>query len=278
MYASPSGYRLDGSSQFFGNPDHPEYTWGMETYGFTSTNYASYWAPWTDRANFPPDNATIVDVYAVAVCVIPGGHTATFVARMKAEGAEWCVTSPAFGPSAFVHYNFHAPPTYAMQLFRFNITEAYTHDSGWTVLETVPWTPALLKSTDSGGFGGWIPATSKAFGIQIWVGPSTYWTGDAKIDYLGVEYRWKPNVSDTSFVPPVVVPGPDSLFPSFGSSGIVQFLAISMGGIGLIGMIAYPAAAIKNHKRGGNPSESIVGALTLEFIFIGMLYAALIII
>jgi hypothetical protein len=48
-----------------------------------------------------------------------------------------------------------------------------------------------------------------------------------------------------------------------------------MGGIGFIGMIAYPAAAIKRHKSGGNPSESIVGFVVLEFMFVGMLYAAL---
>ncbi len=279
MYCS-SGKRLDGSSNFFGDSNHPEYTWGMQTYGFASTDYIPYWAPWTDRTNFPPDNATIIDVYAVVVAVIPGGHTSTFEGIIRADGTEWRIASPAFGPSALLHYGFHAPPTYAKQLFKFNITTAYTKASGFTVLGAVNWSPMLLKSLDSGAYGGWLPATSRAFAIQYWMGPSAYWMGYGQVDYLGIEYRWRPNVSDTSFVPPVVAPGtgPGSLFPSFGSgSWLINILAISMGAVGLIGMIAYPAAAIKHHKRGSDPSESLVGAITLEFIFIGMLYAALMI-
>lgn len=152
----------------------------------------------------------------------------------------------------------------------------------WNITSMEAWTPALVKSTSFYmGINFDIPA-----GVAY---PKHFYPKQTSLDYLGISYEWHtpgyagyyegwtPGSTGTNdTLTPGATPIPHFNFPSFGGSWMIKVFQISLGLIGCIGMIGYPAAAIKSHKRGSNMSDSLVSGITLEAIFIVMFYAALV--
>lgn len=146
----------------------------------------------------------------------------------------------------------------------FTYSAANPHDAtpggwsfAWNITSRQNWTPADLKSP---AFVGKI-----AYSVPAGV---TY-----NLDYIGLRYTWGNGGGGGGGPPPGG--GPGGLPWAFGGSWLISTLVLVMGGVGFMGMIICPAAMIKAHKRGTPREESAASFLILEFLFIGMLYAAL---
>lgn len=127
------------------------------------------------------------------------------------------------------------------------------------------WTYAMLRST----------TLSVTFSATIAQGHTFF------MDYLGLYYTYTqpgiPPGGGTNPGSPSEGTGHGFDFPSFGGSWLISIFAISMGTVGLIGMIGYPAYAIKNGRNGRDRGASLASGVILEALFIGMLYAGLVI-
>lgn len=260
-YAAPDGIgqTISGDGNYWPDIYH-RYggTWGIITNDFNDSTYLN--APTNPNITGTQalDNATITGVWLVATFPY-AAPPMDFLIHMSSLRISYRYYEPLlpawinqgpFTPSFMVFYGAGVPWGMAA-----DVTDWVPVGSSWTA--------AMLRSS----------TLSIQFSCTVDNGYVFF------MDYLGLYYTYTQPGAGGGTGPggPSDGSGPGFNFPSFGGSWLVTILAISMGTVGLIGMIAYPAAAIKNHKRGSNPSESLVGALTLEFIFIGMLYAALMI-
>ncbi len=206
------------------------------TWGFVSPYYSHYWSPYGNRSNFPPDNATIVSVHALAIMLISSGMMAKIGITAWNNSTEYDLQSPVYS---------HTTGMYVA--YEYNMTSAFN------------WTPTILKSTAVGGPNG----------LQLWVNVLGS-TGTVFVDYLGLNYTWIPAAGGGGggagggggggggTVGPIALPG---------AMGII-------GMVGFIGMIGTPAISIWFYRHeGGSKLMAAVTAL-LGFTVCGGLFLA----
>jgi hypothetical protein len=127
----------------------------------------------------------------------------------------------------------------------------------WNVTTLVAWTPALLKSQD------------------VWAKIYTYTSAGETyyLDYVGLHYFWH-----VPWVPAGVLPEPPApqTHPfAFGGFTVTSVFIGSLGAMGFIGMIAYPALAIYFHDSKDNKLGAFSNFIIGESMFIAMLWFSL---
>ena len=214
--------------------------------GFTSDYTYPYFWP---NQTFPPDEATILWVEAYGFFkVLSGCRNVTFAYALNATypyeyyGFDWWIN------------NTQQPwPIYAYSEYQVR---------AWNMTNLRNWTPYDVKNA--------LQASHTA--IRIW-SPDLLSNGQSLyVDYVGIRYAW---TNDTIYTPPETIE-PGEWHVSFSGSTIFAIL----GGIGFIGMIAYPALAIANRKRGAPIDSRVMGiasAISTEALFIALFVAAVVI-
>jgi len=194
------------------------------THYFENPSYQNYWAPYDNRSNFPPDNATILSVSMVAVI--------------------WCQVPRQFrlymylfnGTDETISYGNYENAAMAATLYSYNITTVTT------------WNATMLKADIGDPQHGFLsPDFTLAFYVQLYGGPTNK---AVYIDYIGLDYIWTNSTtaggggSETDFA--------------------VMNLDVSgmMGIVGFIGMIGVPAASVWFFRRDGG-SKIYFGVMAL---------------
>jgi len=203
------------------------------TANFHNPWYSDYWAPYTNRSTFPPDDATIVSISMVAIARSTTGSR-PFTLHASYTDATTATTTtvhaPQFWttPTTFIHGN----PLYHTTLFTFNMTASFA-----TVFSH--WNATMLTNNTSE--------------LKISVTPDTGGTNIIYFDYIGLDYTW------TSSLPGAQVPF------SGKALGIPSAMGI-FGIIGFAGMIALPAAGIWMARRSDEPRMLFGLKLMLAFV------------
>lgn len=130
-----------------------------------------------------------------------------------------------------------------------------------------------------GGTNSWEDLEWNVTGLRSWTGaelkdPTLFRitlmaqgvAGPIYVDYIGWHYIWQPT-------PTVPSSGGGPL--GFGSSWMSNIFIVTLGGVGFIGMIAYPGVAIYSYKSKHEKLGSVVGFIIGETLFIGLLWFAL---
>jgi hypothetical protein len=134
----------------------------------------------------------------------------------------------------------------------------------------------IYASQVLGGTGSWQDLEWNVTGLRSWTGaelkdPTLFRItlmdqgvmGPVYVDYIGWHYIWQSTPTPWS-------PGGG---PS--ASWISSTFIVALGGVGFIGMIAYPGLAIYSYKSKDEKLNSVVGFIVGEVLFIGMLWFAL---
>jgi hypothetical protein len=142
------------------------------------------------------------------------------------------------------YYSFHNGPEvsgsyWTFQEFEYDLTDDYS------------WNASMLTSTT------FLRIVLMAYGS----GTSVY------VDYVGLSYTWQ-------YGPAPPAGGGWNPF-GFGSSWMSSIFIVTLGGVGFIGMIAYPGVAIYSYKSKDEKLNSVVGFIIGEALFICMLWFAL---
>jgi len=141
------------------------------------------------------------------------------------------------------YYSFHTGGAmygsyWTYQKFEIDLTDDYS------------WNASMLTSTT------FLRIVVMAFGS----GTPVY------VDYVGLSYTWQYGPE----------PPPPSGNPfGFGTYGMSDIFIATLGGVGFIGMIAYPGLAVYSYKSKDEKLSAVVGFITGETLFVGMLWFAL---
>lgn len=124
----------------------------------------------------------------------------------------------------------------------------------WNVSTLIAWTPQLLKSPQT-----WAK-------INAFPTPSTH----IYLDYIGISSMWTVPYGG-GYEPP----GGETTGGMIGGTWASSIVIGTLGGIGFIGMIAYPALAIYSFKSKDEKMNAVVGFIIGESLFVTLLWFAL---
>jgi len=209
------------------------YVTGLGSYiksrDFTSTTYSNYWAPYSNRSAFPPDNATIlgVSLIAVARAQVTKPFTLSIIYGHDWDGDSWSI-------HMLTSSMFYATAT--DQAYSYNITADLIAEGAITA-----WNASILKSTSPDDW----------FEVQLmsWADTGNF---ILYVDYVGLSYIW------------CYPAGPGGGTGGSGETGQFSMPDVTglMGMIGFIGMIGVPAASIWFFRRDGG-SKIYFGVMAL---------------
>jgi hypothetical protein len=230
--------------------------------GHTSLFYVTSTVAWIATGNYTghnpwqwpalpdmPNNATILNVELVVVLKYPYTYSSSWFYLQYAVNTTydevWSDTASWYGPGNATWID--GPITY-WKTCKVNVTD-----------ETV-----------GGPIGGWSASmiNSNETWVRIYTGSYLPYNRAIEIDYIGLNYIWEY---------PIGVPAPPSSGSpiGWGSSWITNIFIATLGGVGFIGMIAYPGIAIYSYKSKDEKLGSVVGFIIGETLFIGLLWFAL---
>lgn len=163
------------------------------TRNFTSTDIANYGDDYANRTNFPPNNATIDWVMAIAVAYVNVGTYASVTISLEAN------------LSTVISKNAYITATYPLPLY-FPVTDYYD------------WTPAVLKNQTL------ISTKLTLTNVQ---------NGDLlAVDYLGLDYKWHYNGTSPPSGPGYNFPGLtlnfSAIFGIVGFMGMIGSLPVAV--------------------------------------------------
>jgi hypothetical protein len=140
------------------------------------------------------------------------------------------------------YVSFASSPTWTTSLgtykeFEVDLTDEYA------------WTASVLTNT----------SLIRVLILAIGTGNAVY------VDYVGLSYTWQ-------YGPP---PPPEEDQTIFGISWTTNIFIATIGGVGFIGLIAYPALAIYSFRSKDDKLHAFVSFIFGETLFIAMLWIAL---